>query len=125
MTQERQFYAQVISVQKAQCTLLGDMGAVPAHISGKLRREGSFPVVGDRVLAKTDGSGSCTILGIGERTSVFVREDRGGHADGYVKTMLEEPLAANFDLVFIISSLNRNFSVPRSRSRAAGSRLRC
>jgi ribosome biogenesis GTPase len=36
-----------------------------------------------------------------------------GHAAGYVKTVLEQVVAANFDYVFIVSSLNWDFNVNR------------
>lgn len=41
------------------------------------------------------------------------RPDQSGHAAGYVKTMVEQAMIANFDYVFILSSLNDNFNSNR------------
>ena len=44
---------------------------------------------------------------------------RAGHADGFAKTLQVQPLIANIDYVFIITSLNRDFSVSRIARYAA------
>ena len=43
----------------------------------------------------------------------FSRADFSGHAVGYVKNILEQVVATNFDYVFILSSLNWDFKVSR------------
>ena len=89
-------------------------------LPGNLRYRGEFPVVGDEVEMTVNPYGDSLIREILPRRTVFCRPDRGGHADGFVKTMQVQPLIANIDYVFIITSLNRDFSagrIARSRSR--------
>ena len=82
-------------------------------LAGNLRYRDEFPVVGDYVEITVNPYGDSLIRAILPRKTVFCRPDRGGHADGFVKTMQVQPLVANIDYVFIITSLNRDFSVSR------------
>ena len=88
-------------------------------LAGSLRYQEIFPVVGDDVEVTENPYGDSLIRAIRERRTVFCRPDRGGHADGFVKTMQVQPLIANMDYVFIITSLNRDFSVNRIARYAA------
>ncbi len=72
-----------------------------------------FPAVGDFVLLKYNEYGSSGIVEVLPRKSKFSRTDFSGHAAGFVKTILEQVVAANFDYVFIMSSLNKDFNVNR------------
>lgn len=83
-----------------------------ARLAGKMRGE-EVPVVGDYVEFVVDDYGSAGIVELLPRKSVFVRPDRRGHGDGYVKTMKEQSVIANYDYVFIITSLNHNFNTNR------------
>ena len=47
------------------------------------------------------------------RRSKFSRADFSGHKAGYAKTIIEQVVAVNFDYVFILTSLNRDFRVNR------------
>lgn len=107
--------AQVTNVQKNKFILTDDAGN---EINGILK--GSFtyesdeiPVVGDYVKYIPNSYGNSFIEEILPRKTRFHRINRGGHADGYVKSLKSETLAANFDYVFIISSLNQNFNPNR------------
>ena len=82
-------------------------------LSGSLRYREEFPVVGDYVEIVENPFGDSLIQAIRPRRTVFCRPDRGGHADGFVKTIRVQPLIANIDYVFIITSLNQDFSVSR------------
>jgi ribosome biogenesis GTPase len=42
-----------------------------------------------------------------------LRSNFSGHAVGYVKTIIEQTVASNFDYVFIMASLNNDFNVTR------------
>ena len=88
-------------------------------LTGSLRYREEFPVVGDEVEITVNPFGDSLIRAILPRRTVFCRPDRGGHADGFVKTLQVQPLIANFDYVFIITSLNRDFSLNRIARYAA------
>ena len=88
-------------------------------LTGSLRYRDEFPVVGDCVDITVNPYGDSLIQAIRPRRTVFCRPDRGGHADGFVKTMQVQPLIANIDYVFIITSLNHDFSVNRIARYAA------
>ena len=88
-------------------------------LSGSLRYREEYPVVGDRVEITVNPYGDSLIQAILPRRTVFCRPDRGGHADGFVKTLQVQPLIANIDYVFIITSLNRDFSLNRIARYAA------
>ena len=108
--------ARVISVQRESYlvrTEKCEKTEYMAHLNGNLREAEQFPIVGDYVQVLVDDYDSALIVAIEERRSYFARPDRGGHSDGFVKTMKEQPVVANFDYVFIITSLNQDFSVNR------------
>ena len=88
-------------------------------LSGSLRYREEFPVVGDWVELTENPYGDSLIQAVLPRRSVFCRPDRSGHAAGFVKTMQVEPLVANIDYVFIITSLNHDFSPNRIARYAA------
>ena len=82
-------------------------------LSGGLRYQEEFPVVGDYVEITVNPYGDSLIRSILPRRTTFCRPDRGGHADGYVKNLRSQPLVANIDYVFIITALNHDFSLNR------------
>ena len=93
-----------------------ELYCIPA---GSLRYREEFPVVGDEVEITVNPYGDSLIQAIRPRKTVFCRPDRGGHADGFVKTLQVQPLVANIDYVFIITSLNHDFSMNRIARYAA------
>ena len=74
---------------------------------------GDFPCVGDFVHIQYNDSGPSLISALLPRRTMFSRADFSGHATGYVKTVLEQVIAANFDYVFIMTSLNYDFNISR------------
>jgi len=72
-----------------------------------------YPAVGDFVLLRADPGGQSLVERVLPRFSKFSRPDYSGHAAGYVKTILEQVVAANFDWVFIMTSLNNDYSAER------------
>jgi len=82
-------------------------------LSGSLRYREEYPVVGDYVEITENPFGDSLIQAVCPRRTAFFRPDRGGHADGFVKTMQVQPLVANMDYVFIITSVNHDFSLGR------------
>ena len=88
-------------------------------LAGSLRYQVDYPGVGDWVEIIENPFGDSLIRSIRQRRTVFCRPDRGGHADGFVKTVRVQPLVANMDYVFIITSMNRDFSANRIARYAA------
>src|SRR5713226_6275474 len=91
--------------------LLSVDGEFMAEVSGKFRHEISgradFPAVGDWVLASTRKSESrATIHRVLGRKSKFSRKIAG-------KKTEEQIVAANVDVVFLVSSLNSEFNLRR------------
>jgi len=91
--------------------LLSPQGEFMAEVSGKFRHEvtgrADFPAVGDWVLASTRKEESrATIHRVLNRKSKFSRKIAG-------KKTEEQIVAANVDVVFIVSSLNSEFNLRR------------
>lgn len=72
-----------------------------------------FPAVGDFVRIQHNPLGVSLIVQTLARRTKFSRNDFSGHAAAYVKTVLEQVVAANFDYVFILVSLNQDVNVKR------------
>ena len=109
----------VILVHRDRYLVRHDSEELFCVLTGNLRYRDEFPVVGDEVEITVNPYGDSLIRTILPRRTVFCRPDRGGHADGFVKTMQVQPLVANMDYVFIITSLNQDFSLSRIARYAA------
>ncbi len=112
----RDIPARITAVHRERYELICEYG----HTYGRLKTsiyygEGceSFPTTGDFVLVQYNCSGDSQIVKTLERKSKFSRNDFSGHAVGYVKTVKEQVVAANFDYVFIMASLNYDFNLKR------------
>lgn len=124
--------ARVSCVQKNMFTLLpcadgSEVGSCSSlavtvnpdvEITGKLK--GKFynlglepPVVGDYVKVITNEYGDALIDEVLPRRTSFKRPNRSGHSEAFVKNLLEETIVANFDYVFIVTSLNQNYNENR------------
>jgi len=85
-----------------------------AKLKGNFYKEDKeLPVVGDYVTFQYNPMGDSIITSLCERSSLLKRPDQSGHAMGYVKTMREQVMVANFDYVFIVASLNDNYNFNR------------
>lgn len=82
-------------------------------LKGTFRKDDELPIVGDYVNFIYNPVGESMIASICERKNVMKRPDQSGHAMEYVKTMVEQPMVANFDYVFIVTSLNDDYSYNR------------
>ena len=106
----------VTELRREQYTVMTEHGEMTAKLKGKFyydnSQRDSFPCVGDFVLLEL-ADGTARIAELLPRHSKFSRADFSGHAAGYVKTVLEQVVAANFDFVFIVSSLNKDFNLKR------------
>lgn len=107
----------VTELRREQYTVVTERGEVTATLKGSFYHNAAeredFPCVGDFVLIKYNESGTSLIATLLPRHSKFSRADFSGHSAGYVKTVLEQVVATNFDYVFIVSSLNWDFKVSR------------
>ncbi len=93
--------------QKTVWEVLIGGGAVTAGISGALKKLGRFPAVGDFVVVlHQPEAGSSTIVGILPRRSVFTR---GTSA----KDGADQVLAANVDIVFIVTAAGHDLNARR------------
>jgi ribosome biogenesis GTPase len=103
--------ARVAEENREMFRLLSPQGEFMAEVSGKFRHEVTgrpdFPAVGDWVLASTRREESrATIHRVLNRKSKFSRKIAG-------KKTEEQIVAANVDVVFIVSSLNSEFNLRR------------
>ncbi len=109
--------ARVTEVHREIYKVISDKGECTARIKGSLYNETEtsedFPTVGDFVLLLYNEQGDSQIVKVLPRSSKFSRPDYSGHSSGYVKTILEQVVAANFDYVFILASLNYDFNINR------------
>ena len=118
-TRELEDIYRVVQVHRDRYLVRKEAEELFCVLAGNLRYRDEFPVVGDYVGIAVNPYGDSMIQSIRPRKTVFCRPDRGGHADGFVKTMQVRPLVANMDYVFIITSLNQDFSINRIARYAA------
>jgi ribosome biogenesis GTPase len=114
---EGQIPARVTAVHKERYEVVSERGNAFAVLKrgayqGKDTEE-EFPAVGDYVSMRHVETGDSLIVKTLPRTSKFLRSNFSGHKAEYVKTVLEQTVAANFDYVFLMSSLNHDFNVSR------------
>lgn len=108
--------ARVTAVHRERYELVSERGEGFARLKSGVYFGGggeAFPTTGDFVLIEHNPAGDSRIIKTLERRSKFARNDFSGHLAGYVKTVNEQVVAANFDYVFIMQSLNQDFSPNR------------
>ena len=116
IAQDNSIPARVTAVHKERYALICEHGECYGRLKSSTYYNGGieeFPTTGDFVLINYNFSGDSQIFKTLPRRSKFGRSDFSGHSSGYVKTVLEQVVAANFDFVFIVSSLNWDFNVNR------------
>ena len=102
--------ARVTAVHRERYELVCQQGRLFGNLKTSVyygRDPQPFPTVGDFILIAESEGGDCRIVKTLPRRSFFARldPDPGGHR--------EQAVAANFDTVFIMQSLNRNFNLRR------------
>lgn len=109
--------ARVTQVHREAYKVVSAYGESSAKLKGsfynKTENSEDFPAVGDFVALRYNEQGDSLICQVYPRKSKFSRPDYSGHGAGYVKTILEQVVAANFDYVFILASLNYDFNLNR------------
>jgi len=107
----------VTEQQRERFTVMTERGELSAVLKGTFyhgaQTHADFPCVGDFVWLLANESGDSLIVAVLPRRSKFSRADYAGHDAGYANSVREQVVAANFDYVFILSSLNRDFKVTR------------
>jgi len=103
------FPARVIVQRRGAYLLATDQGELTGQCAGKLRHgagEGDLPVVGDwvAITARPDER-AATIQAVVPRRTAFARKAVGGHGGQVV--------AANVDVVFLVTSMNAEFNARR------------
>ena len=100
--------ARITAVHKGRFGIVSDFGEVYAVLKGReYYHEGeSFPTVGDFVLIEHNNDGDSRIIKTLERKTYFSRRDPD-------KGRGEQAVAANFDYVFIMQSMNHDFNSKR------------
>jgi len=102
--------ARITAVHRKRYELLSEQGTLYGKLKTSVyygREPQPFPTVGDFVFFKSVHGGDCLIVQTLPRKSYFSRldPDPGGFR--------EQAIAANFDTVFIMQSLNQNFNLRR------------
>ena len=114
---EGSIVARVTEVHRGSYKVICAHGECNARMKGSFYKmtglAEDFPAVGDFVLINYNKIGDSQIIMLCPRKSKFSRPDYSGHAAGYIKTILEQVVAANFDYVFILASLNYDFNINR------------
>lgn len=107
--------ARITAVYKDRFDIICTYGLKHGRLKTSVYYSGGkeFPTTGDYILIQYNDKGDSLITRTLERKSKFARNDFSGHAAGYVKTVLEQVVAANFDYVFILTSLNHDFNLRR------------
>ncbi|MCL2753063.1 MAG: ribosome small subunit-dependent GTPase A [Defluviitaleaceae bacterium] len=107
----------ITEVHRDQYIVMTQHGEVRAVIKGTFFRDAQvrsdFPCVGDFVHLLYNASGVSQISAVLPRHSKFSRANFTGKGAGYVKNVLEQVVCANFDYVFIVTSLNQDFNIQR------------
>lgn len=96
----------VSSVNKNGCKIYTKDGEVSARVSGRLRKDGLYPAVGDWVALSREDLGNYTIHAILPRKSKISRKDAG-------RVTGEQVIVTNIDIAFIMTSLNRDLNMRR------------
>lgn len=100
--------ARVTEVHREQYEIVTSFGENTARLKGSIFYNGEdviYPAIGDFVLVKKNDLGDDIIYKVLDRKSKFSRMDTFNEK--------EQMVAANFDYVFIMTSLNHDFNVKR------------
>lgn len=108
--------ARIITTYRDRYEIVSDKGKGFARL-----KKGSFydnpnaiyPTIGDFVMIEWNSMGDSQIIETLKRDSSFSRASSSGDRNHEMHTQHEQLVAANFDYVFIMQSLNDNFNIRR------------
>lgn len=115
-TDKKGTYARVTAVHKGHYSLFTEYGECSAKLKSSVYFNNcieEFPTTGDFVEIHYNTKGESLIVKTLKRKSEFARNDSSGHGITYAKTIKDQMVAANFDYVFIMQSLNHDLNVKR------------
>lgn len=103
--------SRIISSQSGIFTLVSEKGELKAKLSGKFKHETTdrkdFPVVGDWAVIKANYIDKTAVMhAVLPRKSAFIRKEAGKRTEAQV-------VAANIDIVFIVSGLDWDYNPSR------------
>jgi ribosome biogenesis GTPase len=114
---EGQEIGRVLEFRRDKYTVMTPHGEASAVLRGAFlhgaRTRSDLPTVGDFVLLTPNDNGPWRVDKLLPRHSKFSRLDEFGHGYAHVKANREQVVAVNFDYVFIMTSLNRDFRAAR------------
>ncbi len=104
--------ARVVAEERGRFLVHDGGDTLPATVSGRFRYDTggdplAYPAVGDFVAVALGVDGSATIHGLLPRRSAIVRRAPADHGSG------SQTIAANVDVVFIVTSLNAELNLRR------------
>jgi ribosome biogenesis GTPase len=108
--------ARIAAVHKDRYALICEQGETYGRLKSSAYYGNTlmdFPTTGDFVMINYNPDGDSQIIKTLDRKTKFSRNDFSGHSVGYVKTVREQVVAANFDYVFVMLSLNHDLNVRR------------
>ena len=107
----------IVEFRRNQYSVMTEHGEVDAVLKGSFVHDAvvraDLPCVGDFVYLQYNNSGASRIFELLPRYSKFSRSDFSGHGFAHIKANREQIVAVNFDYVFIVTSLNRDFRINR------------
>ena len=113
---EKKIVARIIATHKDRYEIVSDKGAGFAQIKRGVYYDNPnsiYPTTGDFVLIEWNESGDSLIYETLKRESSFSRTAASSDRNRELHNQHEQLVAANFDYVFIMQSLNNNFNVNR------------
>lgn len=108
--------ARVVAVHRERYELICNKGFVYGRLKSSVYYNSvseTYPTVGDFVLIKYVETGDSIITKTLERRTVFLRKDPASKLHRSAESDICQAVAANFDYVFIVTSLNNDFSIGR------------
>ena len=109
--------ARVAMAEKNKFLIWGNFGERTATVAGKLRfrvqGKRDQPAVGDWVAVKIQKNSPAIIEHVLHRKSAVIRAAAGTRKRSDMVAPAEQVIAANVDLIFIVSSLDRDFNLKR------------
>ena len=110
--------ARITAIHRERSAAICEHGEIHCQLSGRfsmnIKQRSDLPAVGDFAMIRYNPHGDSMIERILPRTTQFSRLDNlGSHASKYEIASFEQVVAANFDYVFITTSLNQDFKANR------------